>query len=103
MVANKYFATLLVSCWRSGVFIKTQPICPQKKNTCICRTGGWVGETASFDDLEKRKIPYPCQHSQIWQSTPAYSTFRYATPASTEISKYLSISCMTFQSHCIMG
>jgi len=30
-----------------------------EKNTCICWIGGRVGQTASLDTVEKRKIPYP--------------------------------------------
>jgi len=39
-----------------------------EKNTCICWIGGMVGQTASLDTVEKRKIPWPYQHFKLWQT-----------------------------------
>jgi len=39
-----------------------------EKNTCICWIGGRVGQTASLDTVEKRKIPCPYQHSKHWHT-----------------------------------
>ena len=39
-----------------------------EKNTCICWIGGTVGQTASLDTMEKRKIHWPYQHFKLWQT-----------------------------------
>jgi len=39
-----------------------------EKNTCTCWIGGRLGQTASLDTVEKRKIPCPYQSSKLWQT-----------------------------------
>jgi len=39
-----------------------------EKNTCICWIDGRVGQTASLNTVEKRKIPCPYQHSKLWHT-----------------------------------
>jgi len=74
-----------------------------EKNTCICWIGGTVGQTTSLDIVEKIKIPCPYQHSKLWNTNQGLSLIGWPIPGPTAISKYLNISCMNCQSHCIMA
>ena len=72
-----------------------------EKNTCIYWIGGRVGQTASL--LWKReKYHAPTRIHNTDRPSKSYSLISYAIPGPTAISKYLSISCMNCQSHCIM-
>ena len=74
-----------------------------EKNACICWIGGTAGQTISLDTVEKRKIPCPYHHSKLWTLNKAYSLIGWCIPAPKAISKYVNISCMNCQSHCIMA
>jgi hypothetical protein len=58
-------------CYCPGCFLEvkgfhhTSTNLTPEKNTCICSIDGRVGQTASLDTVEKRKIPCPYQHSKL--------------------------------------
>jgi hypothetical protein len=75
----------------NGYLHATAALPPGEKAPGTHWTGGWVGPRGGMDNVDKRKISWPCRKSNPGRPASNPSLYQLSYPDSLEVKLFLSL------------